>query len=146
VNRRRRFLLGLIGLCGAVVGWRLVTGRTQDGIVAIVYKCVGYLKLDPAGVRQFALDLDAKHQISTSKLRLIAATAPVYSHMQFDGTGDRSEQFRFGEDSIVTSYLLSTDFFTMGCDENRVVRYVALFDAVRGCSNPFARPVLQTGT
>lgn len=146
MNGRRGFLMGLAGLCGVAVGWRFFARNSRDGIVAIVYKCVGYLKLDPAGVRQFALDLDAKHQISAWKLSLIAATAPVYSHVRFDGNGNLSEHIRFAEDSIVTSYLLLTDFFRMGCDESRVVRYVALFDAVRSCSNPFARPVLQTET
>lgn len=48
--------------------------------------------------------------------------------------------FRRLEDSVVSDYLLSTDFFANGADEQRAVSYVSFYDPyVRPCSNPFNR-------
>ena len=41
-------------------------------------------------------------------------------------------------------FLLSSDFFALGADESKTVRYRGYYDPVRQvdrCGNPFARPV-----
>jgi hypothetical protein len=49
-----------------------------------------------------------------------------------------TDDIRRGEDRVVTTFLLSTDFFELGSDEARAVHYVDFFDPLR-CGNPFAR-------
>ena len=73
-----------------------------------------YLDLDPAGVARFFADLE-KHRPGFSR------TLPL------------------GPD-IHTRFLLSTDFFRHGADEQRQVRYVAYYEpGVSACLNPLAR-------
>jgi hypothetical protein len=43
-------------------------------------------------------------------------------------------------DGFASTYLLSSDFFVNGADAGQLVRYLRLYDPVRACGNPFARP------
>lgn len=138
--RRRGLLIGLGSLCGVLLTWRYFDSRSQDAIAAVIHKRLGYLRLDQAGVRQFAGDLDAKHQISDPKLDLLAASGPLYTRLSLGGSDPASKHITNIEDSIVTSFLLSSDLFSSHDSQDRVVRYVGMFDVLRACSNPFARP------
>jgi len=40
-------------------------------------------------------------------------------------------------------YLLSSDFFQNHADESRTVRYLAYYDLLIPCQNPFARPAVE---
>jgi hypothetical protein len=65
-------------------------------------------------------------------------------NLPLSGINVLTNGIRHGEERIVTKYLLSSDFFSSGADESKTVHYVRLFDALRGCCNPFARPVVET--
>jgi hypothetical protein len=144
--KRRHFMLGLAGLGGVVgiLGWRIIHATQEDAVITILHKRLDYLKLDDAGVRQFARDFVAKTAISGGKLRLIAAFSPLYRRLVLSPDNFLSHATRFGEERVVTRYLLSSDFFTTGADETRTVHYVDFFDPMRACGNPFARPVLES--
>ncbi len=43
------------------------------------------------------------------------------------------------EEFLATDFLLSSDFFWKGADASRTVQYIALYDKMRPCGNPFAR-------
>jgi hypothetical protein len=102
--------------------------------------------LDEAGLRSFARD----------QIAWILAKRPTWYRIKFHirlmfaksgpnwgtSTDKRSRRERM-VDNLTTTYLLSSDFFLNGSDESRVVRYVALFDPMRACDNPFARPVVD---
>jgi hypothetical protein len=102
------------------------------------------LKLDPDGVHAFAKDQSKaafNKKIPTyNRLRyhLLAAAMPSYKR-NFRSIDKRSRLAKF-EDNLVANYLLSSDFFLNGADESRVVKYVAYYDPLRPCQNPFARP------
>jgi hypothetical protein len=139
--KRRTFIWGLAG-AGAAAGflvWRFTHTTKEDAVITILYKRLDYLKLDPAGVRAFARDFVANTDMSHGKLRVIAAFSPLYRHMVFPPDNIISHSTRFGEERIVSRYLQSSDFFTTGADESRIVRYVGFFDPMRACGNPFAR-------
>jgi hypothetical protein len=146
IVKRRSLLFALAG-AGAVslAGWRLLCGSDEEAVAAIVFKRLGYLKLDEAGVRQFARDYAARHLISEAKLRMVAAAGALYKQVPISGASFLTSGIRHGEDRIVTKYLLSTDFFQSGADESQTVQYLGFFDPRNGCGNPFARPVMQAG-
>jgi hypothetical protein len=141
--KRRGVLLGLAALGGlaGIVGWRFSRSTPEQAIAMVIRKRLAYLRLDEAGVLRFARELAAKNEIANYKLRALAAAGRLYSDVSYPGHNAISDAIRQGEDRIVTVYLLSSDFFVMGADEGRVVHYLDLYDAMRACSNPFARSI-----
>ncbi len=81
--QRRNVLVGLaaLGALGATMRWSGASLAPEDAVKTIVYKRLDYLSLDAPGVRQFAADYVAAMDISTAKLRLIAALAPLYRRL-----------------------------------------------------------------
>ncbi len=140
--QRRLFLLsGLGALSAAGAGAWLYFGASPTETIAMVLRRrLDYLTLDPEGVRRFAGDLLAKNGISSAKIHLLSAIRPVYSRRALS-SGDNAAAYmlRHGEDRIVGSFLICSDFFLNGADETRVVRYLGVLDARRACANPFAR-------
>jgi hypothetical protein len=142
--KRRQLLLGgaAIAVCAGLFG----LGETvlKSEMAAAVRKRLGFLRLDEAGLAAFAND----------QVKALMAKRPSWQRIKlhFDTLFARSAAARFGyssdrrsrlerqEDNLATLYLLSSDFFQHGADESRIVRYVALFDPLRACDNPFARP------
>jgi hypothetical protein len=144
VIQRRNVLVGFaaLGALGATMRWSGASLAPEDAVKTIVYKRLDYLSLDPAGVRQFAADYVAAMDISTAKLRLIAAVAPLYRRLSSAPGHFLYRSARYGEERVVTRYLLSSDFFSSGADENRIVRYLGFYDPLQACGNPFARRVV----
>ncbi|MGO8858689.1 MAG: hypothetical protein ACLQO1_23775 [Steroidobacteraceae bacterium] len=144
MNRRRAILGGLaaVGLAG-LAAWGLGHVALEAEIASILRRRLGFLKLDPNGVHAFAKDqTDAtfhKKIPTWNRLRyhLLAAAAPSYKRF-FRSNDTRSRVARL-EDNLISTYLLSSDFFLNGADESRTVNYVAYYDPLRPCQNPFAR-------
>jgi hypothetical protein len=136
-----RYMYSAFALGLAAVGVRFSTTSTKDAVAAVLRKHLGYLKLDEAGVRRFADDLIARDLISANRLRVIGAAGPLYAHLSMTAHNIVYDGVRHGEERIITNYLLSTDFFVMGQDEARVIRYLGFYDPVRACASPFASPV-----
>jgi hypothetical protein len=137
---RRRMFLGLgASLIAGVLGWRLLRSSDEDAILAILEKRLGYLDKEPQGLRAFARDLADQHSIASRRLRTISMAAPLYRHLALNGNGALDRSIRHGEERVVSSYLLSSDFFLHGADEKRPVHYLGLYDPLRACANPFAR-------
>ncbi|MEP6883754.1 MAG: hypothetical protein ABJC66_03290 [Gammaproteobacteria bacterium] len=140
--KRRHFLYAICGvasLAAAVFGWRYRHMTEQDAIVSIIKRRLNYLRLDAAGLRRFAATVAAEQSISGAKLRSLAASGPLAALLPLPGASSLVEQISHGADRLVTDYLLSSDFFLMGADVSRVVLYIAQYDPVRACGNPFAR-------
>ena len=146
---RRRFLLGGAGLAVAGVGaWVLGHRGLEWEIGAILRRRLSYLTLDPQGVRAFAKDQTAailgKKIPTWNRLRYHFLASSATSYKRFFRSADRRARRERLEDGIISTYLLSSDFFTGGMDESRTVHYLAYYDAGRPGQNPFARPVVDT--
>ena len=144
---RRRLIVGGLGAVGAAgLGvWGLGRLGFQREIASILRRRLGFLKLDEDGVRAFARDQTratfAKKIPTWNRLRYHLLASGTSSFKRFyRSTGPRSRIGGF-EDTLVSTYLLSSDFFWNGSDESRKVNYVAYYDPNRPCNNPFARPV-----
>ena len=135
------FGLAGVGAVAGLLGWRLSRATAEAAIAMVIHKRLAYLQLDATGVLRFARELAAKNDIAIYKLRTIAAAGRLYSDVSYAGHNKIANAIREGKERIVTIFLLSSDFFLMGADEARVVQYLDLYDAMRACSNPFARPV-----
>ena len=142
---RRQFLAAIAAGVTGLVTWRYLSSSEEGAIVEIVQKRLNYLKLDPNGVNRFARDLVERKIIFGRKLRLIDMAGPVYTGLSSHlGHNALSQNFKHGEERIVSMYLLSTDFFQNGHDESKVVRYMEFYEPFvkfRPCNTPFARPV-----
>jgi hypothetical protein len=141
--KRRGFLIGGLGvIAAAAVGVFGVDIASEWEVANGVRRKLPWLKLDEAGLHEFA-----KAQVSS-----LLAKRPTWYRWKYHfhqlfvhpaakwgiSTDTRSRRDRL-EDYFATIYLLSTDFFVNGADESRVVKYVALYDPMRACGNPFAR-------
>lgn len=146
INRRKLILGGLGAVAVAGVGtWGLGRFGFAAEIRSILHRRLSFLKLDPAGVQAFAKDqADAtfNKKIPTwNRLRYhFGAVGPSFN--RFYRSNDSRSRIAHLEDSLVSTYLLSSDFFLNGADESRLVAYVAYYDAGRPCQNPFARPAV----
>jgi hypothetical protein len=140
---RRQLLWGITGALGAVSGvfaWRFVRSSDTEAIVMIIKKRLNYLILDDDNLRQFAKELSASNQVSAKKLRIVPMLGALYEYLP--GSGNFIfDALRHGEERVVSSFLLSSDFFVNGADESRPVKYLGMYDPLRACGNPFARPV-----
>jgi hypothetical protein len=139
--KRRELLFGtggIVGLAALGVGWRALASRPQQGIELVLRKHLSYLTLDPGGIQRFAQDLAATRVVSTWRMRLLQFAAPLY--LQTELRRDTvSNHIRRGEETILTMYLLSSDYFAADRDAAAPVRYLGLFDQYRPCGTPFAR-------
>ena len=149
--KRRRFLLGGLGIAAVAglgaVGLGVIV--TESEIAAAVRRRLNVLQLDTAGLHSFAKDqlgaLAAKRPTwNRLKSHLRSALAkPVVTH--YGISNDKRSRRERIEDNLATLYLLSSDFFLHRADQSRIVQYVALYDPLRACSNPFARPAIEIG-
>jgi hypothetical protein len=140
---RRKVLLGIAGTFGVMSGtlaWRFFRSTDADAMVIVIRKRLDYLSLDEQGLHQFAIDMSARKQLSAGKLRLIPALGPLYFQLS-QGHNGVADNLHHGEERLVSVYLLSTDFFANGADESRVVKYMGMYDPLRACGSPFARPI-----
>ena len=86
-----------------------------------------------------AQDLAARHVISSSRLLVIDAAGPLYTRIALSAGNKLGNEILHGEEHVTTLYLMSSDFFKNGADENRVVQYLGYYDPLVPCNNPFAR-------
>ncbi len=142
--KRRNFLLGGLGAVAFVVVGALGTELINEAeIAAAVRRRLSFLKLDEEGPRAFAKDkvaalLAKRPSWLRVKGRIRSMLAKPTTHWGF--SDDKRTRRQRMEDNLATLYLLSSDFFQNGADVSRTVRYVNLYDPMRACGNPFARP------
>ncbi len=146
--KRRRFLLGGLGI--AIVAALGVWGAdivSESEIVSAVRRRLSFLRFDEAGVHSFAKD----------HIRVLLTKRPSWYRWKYHFyalfhkpvarwgmSNDRRSRRERLEDYFATMYLLSSDFFVKGADESRLIQYVSLYDPMRACGNPFARPVVDS--
>ena len=142
---RRRLLLAPLALLGAaLLPRRTVAADAHAPIIAVIDRNFPGLRADRDGLDAFAADLLA--------LRPAVARHPGYeSYLSWSWLQDLGLLRRLVpgaitgdidafEGTVVTSFLLSTDFFDRLGDPEGRVSYIAFADPyVSGCANPLAR-------
>jgi hypothetical protein len=145
---RRRFLLIASGVVVAaavgVVG--IAPSVTEAQIVSHVRRRLSFLKLDEAGLRAFAKDqvaalLAKRPTWNRMKYHFLSIFTKTFT--KYDRSNDRRSRMERMTDGFASTYLLSSDFFVNGANPANAVRYLSLYDPLRPCGNPFARPVVN---
>lgn len=146
---RRSFVklgLGAVALAGAgaLGGWFL----SEAEIVSGVRRRLPFLRFDDAGLHAFAKDqinalLEKRPTWYRWKYHVRLLFQKPTAAASWGRTSDKRTRRERMEDNLATLFLLSSDFFTNGADETRIIRYVVLYDPMRPCRNPFARPVVE---
>lgn len=129
--KRRKFLIaaGAGTLLAALATGKFLTTSFEDSAETLIRRELGFLKLDDAGIKAFAADY------ANAKDRLYKMTVKGYSFLGIDS----HQSGKIHE--LVSSYLLSTDFFANRMDELRVIKYMGLYDPyLRPCAHPFTNP------
>lgn len=133
--KRRKFITiaGLGSALAAVFSLKFFTTSFEDAAAAIIRNELGFLTLDEGGVarfvREYAVNRDTNYKLAVKGYSLLKVSA------------NKSGKIH----QLVSSYLLSTDFFQHNMDESRVLKYVGLYNPYkRACAHPFShlqRPV-----
>jgi len=82
-------------------------------------------------------------RVSMSRMRYHVASTLSSSYRHFERSSDAGSRIEGAEGAVVSTYLLSSDFFVHGSDETLTIRYPGYYDPTRACSNPFARRVVD---
>lgn len=127
--KRRKFLTiaGIGAVIAAVASGKFLTTPFESSVAALIKDELSFLRLDEEGLDKFANDYA---RTASRKFKIIVKG--------YDLLGIGAAQS--GKiHHIVSTYLLSSDFFLNKMDEKRVVKYVALFDPyLRPCAHPFS--------
>jgi hypothetical protein len=127
--KRSQFLKIMAG--GALLGLasvKIVTTSFEDATIALVRGELSFLHLDEKGLQQFASDFS-----KTTTQRAYRYQVKAYSFLGIGSGWSGKVNY------IVSTYLLSTDFFQNGMDESKPVRYVGFYTPyLRPCAHPFS--------
>jgi len=144
--KRRALLMGGLGLAAiAGLGVWGADYASEWEIESGVRRKLSFLRLDQTGLRSFAKDyintmLAKRPSWYRWKVHFYSLFSKPAARWGIS-TDTRSKRDRL-EEYFATLFLLSSDFFVKGADESRTVEYVALYDPMRACGNPFARPAV----
>jgi len=141
---RRRLLVGSIAVAGfGLLGlWQIGPAAIRTVIESVLRRRLEFLRLDEDGVQAFAKDQTDRifaKRVSLGRIRYHVVATVGSSFKRFERSTDKRSSSRRTEDFLVSTYLLSTDFFLNGSDETHTVRYLGYYDPLHPCGNPFAR-------
>jgi hypothetical protein len=144
--QRRKFLIGGIAVASiAALGtWGFGRSVIESQIAAILRKHLRYLTLDEEGVRSYAKDRTTRilaKRVSMSRMRYHVVSAFGTSYVRFARSSNTESGIERARQAVVSTYLLSSDFFLNGSNEARTVHYLGYYDPMHACGNPFAQPI-----
>lgn len=127
--KRRKFLTiaGIGGVIAALASVKFLSTTFESSVAGLIRDELAFLSLDEQGLKKFAEDYA---RTASRKFKIIV------KGYDFLGIG-ASQSGKIHH--IVSTYLLSSDFFINKMDETRVIKYIALFDPyLRPCAHPFS--------
>lgn len=121
------FIAGAGTVITALASAKFLTTSFEDSAEHLIRKELKFLKVDDEGIRAFVKDYGAARD------RYYKLVLKSYSMLGIDSSQSGKVH------QLVSTYLLSTDFFLNRMDESLVVKYVGLYDPyLRPCTHPFA--------
>jgi hypothetical protein len=126
--KRRTFLTiaGIGGAIGLLTSFKFFTTSFEEAAATLIKEELSFLKLDPEGVLAFveayAKNRDRNYKLTMKGYNLLGINASQSGKIH----------------QLVTSYMLSSDFFNNSMDESREIKYVAFYNPyARPCAHPF---------
>lgn len=127
--------MGLLAAGSALfVSWR--TAKETDIVVALLRNRLRPLKVAPGIFEQFSVEYIETRKDYAGRLRLLGTVAELFSLVTPYQMLPMGHSWRRMENNIVSSFLLSTDFFQNGAKVDLPVRYLGFYD-------PYRRPCVQ---
>jgi hypothetical protein len=129
IMKRRKFLAlaGVGGLMAALVSGKFFSTTFEDSVVHAIKRELDFLNLDEKGLTSFARDF------AIGKARNYQLIIKGYSLLGISSSHSGKIHH------LVSTYMLSSDFFLNKMDEKRIIRYVGLYDPyLRPCAHPFS--------
>lgn len=138
-TRRKLLIFSGLGLfatgCSALfVSWR--TAKETDIVVALLRNRLRPLKIEPEIFHQFSLDYIETRREYAGRLQVLGTVAELFSLITPYHMLPMGHAWRRMENNIVSTFLLSTDFFQNGAQIDVPVRYLGFYD-------PYRRPCVQ---
>jgi hypothetical protein len=141
---RRQLGLGLLAIgasFGGYAAFKWFFGDPTEVTLAILRRRVGYLNVSAATLERFAADYAAWKGRRQQLARLSILALPLRVATPYDFLGTTSSLRRL-EDSVVSQFLMSTDFFFNNADTTQPVTYLGFYEPMSAvCRNPLWRPV-----
>lgn len=147
LTRRQFVLLGALVLVGAVLtlGLSLAWARSDGGLARLiktaVRKKLPYLEHDDDALSKFARAyVDQMPDYSKQHTALLAALLPVYAVSDLLSATPARGRIQLLENTVVTKYLMSTDYFYRAESASGPLRFIGLYwpPYSMPCGNPFA--------
>lgn len=111
----------------ALASAKFLATSFEESAEHLIRKELSFLKLDGEGIRAFV------NEYATAKDRYYKLIVKSYSILGIDSSQSGKVH------QLVSTYLLSTDFFVNNMDESRIIKFVGLYDPyLRPCAHPFA--------
>ena len=128
MNRRHFFTIaGIGGGIAALAFGRFLTTSFEDSSEKLIRKELSFLRLETEGIRRFLGDY------GRTKDERFKLTIKGYGFLGI--TASQSGKIH----QMVSSYLLSSDFFMHNQNESREIKYIGLYDPyTRPCTHPFS--------
>lgn len=124
----KRNFLKLAGAALVISSYRIFSPAVEETLATLIRNELDYLKLDDAGLARFVKDY-SQYVGKVSRVILKG-----FSFAQVDASASGRIHH------LVSSYLLSTDFFLNKMDEARTLQYLGLHNPH---TRPFLNPFLQ---
>jgi hypothetical protein len=140
---KRRFLIisSAVAIAGAT-GSLLYSWKTTvetDVIVAILKRRLGLLNVDHQHFYTFSEELLTRRRKYRKKLKYLSVFSGVLSIVTPYELLSMGHPLRRLENYTVSNFLLSTDFFQNGEDQEREIQYFGFYDPYkRPCANFFS--------
>lgn len=147
LTRRQFVLLAALVLVGLVLtlGLSFVWARSDGGVIRLVKasirKKLSYLDHDEAELSRFAADyVDFMPDVTKRQVSLLVMLLPVYLVSDLLYATPARGRITLLENTVVTKYLMSTDYFYQKASADGSLRYIGLYWPPRSmpCGNPFA--------
>lgn len=132
----RRIFIGLtLATAATLIASNFQFLNTKKRFHVLIKDLWPWLDIDPEAINKFVNDY-YKYKCNTLtcqikiSLALMLENTPIFHHI----LKDRMKVFR---DKLTSKFLLSTDFFQEGMNENRTIKYVLYYDPyINLCYNP----------
>lgn len=128
--------LGFLAASGAALFRSWATATETDIIVAILRNRLHPLKIEVEIFKQFSVEYIETRKEYADRLRFLGTFAELFSVITPYQLLPKGHPWRRMENNIVSTFLLSTDFFQNGARTDIPVKYLGFYD-------PYRRPCVQ---
>ena len=142
ITRRRLLIASVAAATLTAIGWHKtdIKASAHKLVVHLIKDKLHYLHHDEEGLYAFAEDFLRRKDVSLTTKAGLAGIAIRWSHyLGFRKHIVDSHSIQNLQQELMSAYLLSSDFFQNGANENLPINYLGKNNLYPACRHPFAR-------